>query len=177
MSRRSRYPILALALMPTLAFVAPLAAAGGGVASTKLLGLDEVPSLNTPASGFFTATLNDDGTEVDYELTYNNMEGDVTQAHLHLAQEGVNGGITVFLCSNLGNGPVGTQACPTDNGTVSGTFTAANMGTGTNAQGLAPGEFFGLLRAIRKGYVYANVHTTVFPGGEIRGQLRFTPTE
>jgi hypothetical protein len=104
----------------------------------------------------------------------------VTQAHVHFAQRGVNGGIMVFLCSNLGNGPAGTQACPPagtkDNpAVVTGTFDAADIIGGANAQGIAPGEFLKVLRAIRAGSAYANVHSDLFPGGEIRGQLLFLP--
>ena len=76
----------------------------------------------------------------------------------------------VFFCTNLGNGPPGTQACPA-NGTVTGTATAANVIGGANAQGIAPGQFDEVLAAIRAGVVYVNVHSALFPGGEIRGQL------
>jgi CHRD domain len=149
--------------------------AQGGTAITRLRGFEEVPALSTPAGGFFTATVNEDGSEMTYELSYVNMEGDVTQAHLHFAQRGVNGGIMVFLCSNLGNGPFGTQVCPTDNGTVTGTIRAVDVINSAAAQGVSQGELFSVLRGIRGGVVYANVHTTIFPGGEIRGQLQFTP--
>jgi hypothetical protein len=84
----------------------------------------------------------------------------------------VNGAIVVFLCSNLGNGPAGTQACPAGGGTITGTITAANVSNPTEVQGIAPGEFDELLKAIRGGVTYVNVHTTKFPGGEIRGQLK-----
>lgn len=78
----------------------------------------------------------------------------------------------VFYCTNLGNGPVGTQLCPgTTSGSVSGRITAADVIGGAAAQGVAAGEFAEVLRAIREGAVYVNVHTTLFPGGEIRGQL------
>jgi hypothetical protein len=83
----------------------------------------------------------------------------------------VNGGIMVFLCSNLGNGPVGTAACP-PSGSVSGTITAANVVGAASAQGIAAGEFAEVVKAIRHGVAYANVHSTLYPGGEIRGQLR-----
>jgi hypothetical protein len=43
---------------------------------------------------------------------------------------------------------------------------------GIVGQGIAPGEFEELLAAIRAGVAYANVHTSTFPGGELRGQLR-----
>jgi hypothetical protein len=103
------------------------------------------------------------------------VRGTVTQAHLHIAQPGVNGAIVIFLCSNLGNGPAGTQACPADPGEISGTITAANVGAGAVNQGIGPGGLGAVIRAMRAGVVYVNVHTDIFPGGELRGQLQITP--
>jgi hypothetical protein len=54
---------------------------------------------------------------------------------------------------------------------VTGTARATDV-IGPTAQGIAPGEFAKILDAIRSGAAYANVHTTRFPGGEIRGQIR-----
>jgi CHRD domain len=39
-------------------------------------------------------------------------------------------------------------------------------------QGIAAGEFDELVDAIRAGFTYANVHTTAFPPGEIRAQIK-----
>jgi CHRD domain len=174
--REMRKACLAVLFLSIVLLAAALPAqAQGGTAVARLRGFEEVPALSNPAGGFFTATINEDGTEITYELRYFNIEGNVTQAHLHFGQRSVNGGIMIFLCSNLGNGPVGTQACPTKNGTISGTITAANVGAGAASQGVAAGELFSVLRGIRGGVVYANVHTDIFPGGELRGQLLFTP--
>ena len=41
-----------------------------------------------------------------------------------------------------------------------------------NNQGLNTGALAELIRAIRDGVTYANVHSTMFPGGEIRGQIK-----
>lgn len=171
--KKAFVPMLLLSIAGFAAAVP--AQAQGGTAAARLRAFDEVPALSTPGGGFFNATVNEDGTEMTYELSYFNMEGDVTQAHLHFAQKGVNGGIMVFLCSNLGNGPFGTQVCPTDNGTVTGTIRAVDVVNSAAAQGIAQGELFSVLRGLRAGVVYANVHTTSFPGGEVRGQLQFTP--
>jgi len=53
---------------------------------------------------------------------------------------------------------------------VSGTITAAEV-IGPTSQGLAPGEFAELLRAIDENVTYANVHSSEHPSGEIRGQI------
>jgi len=172
--RKASVAVLFLSIV-LLAAAVPVHAQGG-TAIARLRGFDEVPALSNPSGGTFTAAINADGTEMTYELHYFNIEGNVTQAHLHFGQKSVNGGIMVFLCSNLGNGPAGTQSCPAKSGTISGTITAANVIGGASSQGVAPGELFSVLRGIRGGVVYANVHTDIFPGGELRGQLLFTPS-
>ena len=136
----------------------------------ELVGFEEVPALSTNGSGEFTLKINNAETELSYELSYSGLEGEVTQAHIHIGQSGVIGGIMLFLCSNLGNGPPGTQPCPPSPATVTGTLTAADViGTG---QGIAAGEFAEVIRAIRAGATYVNVHSNLFPGGEIRSQIR-----
>lgn len=158
--------VLVLAAIP--------AHAQGGTAVARLRAFDEVPAISTGGGGHFTATISADGSTITYQLTYLNLRGTITQSHLHLGQKGVNGGIMIFLCSNLGNGPAGTQACPTGDGTITGTIHASDV-IGVNAQGLTPDDLAAVLRGIRAGVVYVNVHTTAFPGGEARGQLLFTP--
>jgi CHRD domain-containing protein len=136
---------------------------------TSLIGFEEVPSLSTTGGGTFELRIDHGDTGFDYTLSYSGLVGNVLQAHTHIGQQGVNGGIMVFFCTNLGNGPPGTQACP-QSGTVTGRITAADV-IGPSAQGIAAGEFAEVLKAIRGGAAYANVHSSVFPGGEIRGQL------
>ena len=142
-----------------------------------LTGYEEVPAVSTAANGEFRARISNDGTRIQYQLSYSNLEGDVQQAHIHLGQKGVNGGITVFLCTNLGNGPVGTQECPPAPATISGVIKASDVSpdipatAGARAQGLDTGEFAELLAAMRAGVTYVNVHSSKFPGGEVRSQI------
>ena len=156
----------AVALVAVLAVVGAAIAGGGGhKISEKLTGYEEVPAISTDGSGKFQA-----------RLSYRDLEGAVQQAHIHLGQEGVNGGISVFLCTNLGNGPAGTQACPPSPATVSGEIGPEDViGPGPTAtspgQGIEVGAFDELVDAIDAGVTYANVHTMKWPGGEIRAQL------
>ena len=167
-----RKGVKVLALIALFTALALPAWAQGGAAATQLQGFEEVPAIATPATGRFTAQINQAASSISYELSYADLQGSITQAHIHFAQEGVNGGIVIFLCSNLGNGPAGTQACPPSPGSISGTATAADV-LGVAAQGISAGQMHKVLRAIRSGIAYVNVHTNLFPGGEIRGQLSF----
>jgi hypothetical protein len=143
--------------------------------SARLRGFDEVPAISSPGNGFFSSTIDEVAGTITWTMTYGVMNGKVTQSHIHFAQKGVNGGIWVFLCSNLGNGPAGTQACPTAPATIHGTIHASDIIGGASAQGIQPGDFGPILRAIKTGTVYVNIHTDKYPGGEIRGQGVFVP--
>jgi len=152
---------------------AMLAAAPAGAQTeftAKLYPRNEVPAISTYALGTFTATLNADRTELAWELSFEKAQGNVTQAHIHFAQAGVNGGIMVFLCSNLDNGPELTPHCP-PSGSIAGIAKAADVGAGAVAQGVEQGSFFEFSRALLQGVAYANVHSDLFPGGELRGQI------
>lgn len=145
--------------------------------SEILTGYQEVPAVSTTGNGEFSARISNDGSRIDWELSYSDLEGTVQQAHIHIGNKGVNGGISVFLCTNLGNGPAGIQACPPPPATISGTIFAADVSPNIPAtaaartQGLNTGEIGELIKAIRAGATYVNVHSTTWPGGEIRSQI------
>lgn len=169
MLKRSLKLCLLLMLLGVLPAVAQ--AQEGRKFKATLVPIEEVPALSNVGSGTFTMQIDFADSSFSYELSFSGLSGTgATQAHIHMAQKGVNGGIMVFYCTNLGNSPVPTQPCPA-NGTISGTITAADVIGGAAAQGVATGEFAEVLKAIRAGTVYVNVHTALFPGGEIRGQL------
>jgi hypothetical protein len=152
--------------------IVTVAVAGGGhTLRERLTGYQEVPALSTPGVGHFRASINKAANEISYRLTYSGLETAATQSHIHFENRTNNGPIVVFLCTNLGNGPAGTQACPPNGGTISGTIRPADVGAGAAGQGLAAGEFNELVRAIRAGATYVNIHTTGHQGGEIRAQL------
>ena len=146
-------------------------AGGGKQLRASLDGYSEVPAVSTGASGTFQASVAGSGDEISYRLSYSDLEAAPTQAHIHFGQRFVSGGISVWLCGNIATTPAGVQACPPPPATIEGTITAADV-TGPVNQGIGPGEFGELMSAIRAGLTYANVHSTKFPPGEIRGQIR-----
>ena len=143
--------------------------------SANLVGVNEVPSVSTVASGHLKATIAKDEQSIDYELSFSGLQGAVAQSHIHIARENVNGGIVLWLCQGTSKpaDPVIaalTPHCP-QQGTVTGTLTAANV-TPVGTQQIGANELSEVIAMIRAGAAYANVHTAPSPGGEIRGQLR-----
>ena len=175
MIRRVRLAI-GIGVVATITMIATGATAGEGgdrdpgAVRERLTGYQEDPlALSTTGTGDFRARIGP-GDKITYSLHYSSLEGTVTQAHIHLGGKAQSGGISVFFCSNLGNGPAGTQACPPAPATVTGTIRPADV-IGPVAQGIDPGQFAELAAAIRAGTTYVNVHSTKYQGGEIRAQL------
>jgi hypothetical protein len=172
---KSAAALAVAALAATLAAPAVRANSDGNQRNhveTRLKSYQEVPAVSSPASGRFKASIDNASNSISYELSFSGLEGDVRQAHIHFGQHGVNGGIMMWLCQTATNvSPVAsTPMCP-QSGTVNGTLTAADV-VGPTGQGVAATEFAEAVRAIRAGIAYVNVHSSKFPGGEIRGQLR-----
>ena len=157
--------MLSLALLHTPALAEPH--------HTKLAGFQEVPVVVTGGSGQFEMKIAPGDGSFDFVLSYEGIEGGaVQQAHIHVGQRNVNGGIVVFLCTNL-TPPSGVPTpppCPAPPGMVTGTRTSADVLSQTT-QGVSAGELSAVLTAVRKGRAYANVHSASSPGGEIRGQI------
>ena len=139
--------------------------------SAKLVGFEELPAVFSKGSGTLDLHLNRNARTITFKLTFSGLSAPVTQSHIHFGKDHVAGGVTVFFCTNSNNGPPGTQPCPAGGGTVTGTITGANV-IGLPAQALPAGNFDALVAIIESDTAYANVHTTNFPAGEIRGQIR-----
>ncbi len=170
---KGRLRLVALvAVVAALAVAVTTAIAGGGKEIHEhLTGYQEDPLVvSTPGSGTFNAWIDKSGQEISYRLSYEGLEGGVQQAHIHLGGRHQSGGIAVFLCTNLGNSPQPAQPCPASPATITGTFGATDV-IGPAGQGIKPREFGELVDAVRAGVTYANVHSTKYPGGEIRAQL------
>ena len=141
-----------------------------------LTGLEEVPVVNTVATGKFRARISPDEQSIEYRLSYSGLQGTVSQAHIHIAQLSVNGSIVIWLCQTATNpSPVPTTAhtCNPGSDDFTGTITAADViAGGTASQQLNANDLASVIALIRAGAAYANVHTLPnSTGGEIRGQI------
>lgn len=147
----------------------------------KFSGFEEVGSLNaetgailSPGTATLNLTLDKAAQTVTYTLTYSfPSTTSVLQSHIHFGKIHVPGNIMVFLCTNKGNGPSGVAvpACPTFEGTVTGTITAAAVEAIPSQNILTAGDFDALVSALTSHTAYANIHTSAFQAGEIRGQV------
>ena len=140
----------------------------------RLGGLEENPSVSTTGRGRLNVEIDDEAEQIKYRLQYSDLEGvlvpggTVLFAHIHLGAMHTNGGVVAFLC-----GGGGKPACPSPDGEISGVIEPVDI-VGPAGQGINAGEetaFAEFVKAIRAGYTYANLHTTRWPGGEIRDQL------
>jgi hypothetical protein len=178
-----RITIVATVVLAVTATGLAFSAEGGRRFKELLSGYKEAAApIATTGNGTFEATISKDETEINYVLTFDSLEGDVRQAHIHIGYPQNSGGIVLWLCDSATNPsptPLTTPHCTDNNpndqraGRVTGTLTAADVRaqTGNGIEGPTPAEWSQLLGLIRAGRTYANVHSAKFPGGEIRSQL------
>ncbi len=166
--RRLRYTVAVAAVLSLAGASLALASGGdknkGSAFRAHLIGYNEVPSLNSPGHADLVLTVTD--TTITFTLDYADLTGPPGAAHIHVGQQGVSGGVSVFFCGGGGKPP-----CPASNsGTVSGSIVAADV-VGPTGQGFVVGDITPVIAALRAGVTYANMHTVKFPSGEIRGQV------
>ena len=139
----------------------------------------ETGAIRSEGSGTLHLSLDKNAGKATFTLTFSDVgttppkTGTVTQAHIHFGKVHSAGGVMVFFCTNVGNGPAGTQtqACPLNGGTVTGVFSSASV-VAIAGQNVNAGDFDALVDALDSNTAYANIHTTALPAGEIRGQVR-----
>jgi hypothetical protein len=113
--------------------------------TSTISGANEVPPNASAGTGTLTGTYDANTNMIMLNATYSNLSAGLSAAHLHQAPAGSNGGVIVNLSPSTG----------ATSGTILGTFPVPNA----NESALIAGDF------------YINLHTSAFPGGEIRGQL------
>ena len=154
--RRNVWPLAMMLVAGLAGSACEDATEGQEIYTTTLSGSNEVPARSSGGNG--SAQIVIDGDQVHYALEIDDISN-VFAAHIHTGAQGVNGPVRVTFF----NVPQSSPLTVTDKHVLAeGTFTASNV------SGIS---FADLLAAIRNGTAYVNVHTTQFPGGEIRGQL------
>jgi CHRD domain len=174
-TRRCSMKRLAIAILAMAGLLATATIAKADQLRALLTGYEETPSaVSTTGRGEFVATISPDGDAIVYRESFSGLQGKITQSHIHVGQIGIGGSVVIFLCQTASNpDPTGlAPECPQE-GSVKGVITAANVIQGSQApQQLKANDLAAVITAIRAGVTYANVHTDLSPGGEIRGQIR-----
>jgi CHRD domain len=171
--------ILTIALIAAAGFALPaygdhteeFHATFSGFNEVGALGAGETGAILSAGTGHLRLDLDRATQTLKFHLTFSGLSSAVTQSHIHLGKVHTAGGVMVFFCSNLATAPAGVQPCPADGGTVSGTITAANV-LPVAGQNVPAGDFAAVIAALTSDTAYANIHTTNFPAGEIRGEVR-----
>jgi hypothetical protein len=140
------------------------------------LGAGETGAILSRGTGTADVEVNKSAQTATYTLTYDsNLSSPVLQSHIHFGKVHVAGGVMVYFCANPPLAPpLGTPTpptCPASGGTVTGTWTAANV-VAISGQNVPAGDFDALVEALESNTAYANLHTMNFKAGEIRGQMR-----
>jgi hypothetical protein len=137
--------------------------------TATLLGSNEVPPTPSLATGFGTFTLN--GNLLSINESFTGLTTPATAAHIHCcAPVGVNAIVAVPFNAfpNTTSGTFITTVDLSLAGTYDPGFITQEGGTVALAEA-------GLIAALNNGTSYANIHSATFPGGEIEGQILFTP--
>ncbi len=146
--------ILALALLAAIAIPTSAIGAGKRTFHVRLSGAKEVPKNSSHATGTARFTISRSGKSIRYRLTAHGLHGTPILAHIHLGSRTRAGGVLISLKLKPFHLP------------VSGVVTKKSFTPEGNVK-----TFAQAIRAIRAGRTYVNIHTTKFPGGEIRAQI------
>jgi glucose/arabinose dehydrogenase len=138
---------------------------GGEEFAARLTGAEEVPPVTTTAKAVARFELNEDGT-LSYKLWATAPIQNATASHIHLGGRGQNGPVVLFLFGPVAGGQNFNAGDVIAEGTVQDANVIARPGFTPTIQEL--------VSRIRQGRAYANLHTTAFPGGEVRGQVVVT---
>ena len=129
-----------------------------------LSGKEVLINPETDGTGQALFQVSKDGTELHYKVILANIEN-VTMAHIHLAPAGTNGPVVVWLYPAAP--PAVLLPGRTDGIVAEGVIKQSDL------RGLLAGQPFSkLIEEIAAGNTYVNVHTSQYPTGEIRGQIR-----
>lgn len=164
----------ALTALTAAAFAAALPAqAHEQVYAASLLGSSETPAAATPGSGYAIVTFDLDLFTMRVQATFSGLLGNTTAAHIHCctAVAGTGNVGVATLTPSFTSFPTGVKAGSYDftyNMALASSYNAAFI---TNNGGTPGSAFNALVAGLDNGKAYLNIHTSSFPGGEIRALL------
>ena len=157
--------LLSTSILAALSFAVSAVHADGLEFSATLSGAQEVPAVDTDASGRINARFDSGFTKVRVDVRINGLAETFAAAHLHCNRAGANGPVPFGL---INPGPLSF-----DGRRIRGVLTNADF-TGSDcvgATGRPINNIASLAFAMRDGLIYLNVHSSDVPSGELRGQL------
>jgi hypothetical protein len=172
-----RYISLALILMAALMLPVPTAHAIPMTFAATLTGAAEIPPTGSPGTGHTTVILDPTANSLRVEVMFSGLTAGTTASHIHCCvPQGAAGNLIVATTTPTFPGfPLGVMS-----GTYDQTFdltlaSSYNPAFVTAESNSVPQAEAALIAAIEAGTAYLNIHTTAFPGGEIRGILAAVP--
>ena len=142
-----------------LAFLAaPAAARADYYFVTLLAGANEVPATDSPGAGVGLVILSDDLSTMTVIEVWDDLTGPAIAAHIHVGAPDVSGPVIL---------PFSGFPSASD-GFYTTDLTADDFNPGGGLQ-----TFDDAVQALFDGDLYMNIHSRMFPGGEIRGQLYY----
>lgn len=166
-----------LLVLSLVACSAVTAQAGLVQFSTILLGANENPAAVTPGKGTALVTYDSATHELFVQASFSDLIGLTTVAHIHCCADAPNNVGVATYPGTFPGFPVGVTSGSYNGGpidlTLATSYTASflnNFGGGT-----AAGAEAALVQGLYDGKAYLNIHTSAYPGGEIRGFLTPVP--
>ena len=168
---------MALALLFAASTMLPLASATAAVTifTADLSGANENPVNASPGSGSAIVTVDDDLFTMQVEVTFADLLGTTVASHIHCCAAPPTNATVATQTPTFVGFPLGVTS-----GTYDHTFdmtlaSSYRAGFITDHGGTVDSAFDALLAGMLAGESYLNIHTSEFPGGEIRGQLQAVP--
>lgn len=171
-----RFALASLATAAALATALP-AQAHETVYQALLLGSNEIPAASTPGSGWAIVTVDFDLLTMRVQASFADLVGTTTASHIHcctVTPGAANVGVATQTPSFTGF-PTGVHAGTYDHTFDMSVASSYNAAFITANGGTVGSAFNALVAGLDGGNAYLNVHTTTFPGGEIRALLAPVP--
>ena len=149
------------ACVACLALIATSGVARADFTVTAVLsGTSQVPPNASPGTGTAIFVYTTATNSLSYSVTFSGLTAPASASHIHFGLPGTTGPVILPFTSP---GPL-----PVTSGSFAGTLTAADL---IPSPGAGINTFADALTAIQNGQTYINIHSSSFPGGEIRGQI------